>query len=228
MVFDCTLLPRAQPALFDPGDVANAAQPVAVGGRGAAWFVRTGAGDAVLRHYRRGGFAARLSRGTYLWRGAEQTRSFREFHLLRALRKRDLPVPTPLAAIYWRSGSGYRAALLMQLIADTQSLGALLDRGEKVPWAVLGRTLACFHRVGAFHADLNVDNVLMDAHGKLWLIDFDRGALRAPARGWQQANISRLQRSLRKRLGARAKNADTVAGWNGMLVAYRAAMQESA
>jgi 3-deoxy-D-manno-octulosonic acid kinase len=224
MLFDPVLLPHADLSLFDPAD----AEPVAIGGRGAAWFVHTDAGNAVLRHYRRGGVVARFSRDTYLWQGAERTRSFREFSLLRALHERGLPVPTPLAAVYWRSGTGYRAALLMLRLAGTRSLGALLDHGITLPWRDLGRTIARFHRAGACHADLNVDNVLMDTNGKLWLIDFDRGTLRAPARGWQQANIARLQRSLRKRLGMRAKDQDIVAGWNNMLAAYHEALRESA
>lgn len=229
ILFDPALLPQADTVLFDASSFERAdAEPVAVGGRGAAWFVRTDAGDAVLRHYRRGGMVARFSRDTYLWNGAERTRSFREFRLLRALRERGLPVPAPLAAAYWRSGTGYRAALLMSRIAGAESMGALFDRGAAPPWSGIGGTLARFHRAGACHADLNVDNVLMDAQGTLWLIDFDRGTLRAPARGWRRANIARLRRSLRKRLGARADGADIVAGWNDMLAAYQDAMQEPA
>ena len=224
LLFDPRSLPQADTALFNPHD----AEPVAVGGRGAAWFVRTDAGDAVLRHYRRGGMVARFSRDSYLWNGAERTRSFREFRLLHALRERGLPVPAPLAAAYWRSGTGYRAALLVSRIAGAESLGALLDRGAEPPWRAIGGTLAGFHRAGACHADLNVDNVLMDAGGIPWLIDFDRGTLRVPARGWQQANIARLQRSLRKRLGVRAKEPDIVASWNDMLAAYDDAMREPA
>lgn len=224
MLFDPALLPHADPSVFDP----ESGEPVGVGGRGAAWFVRTDAGAAVLRHYRRGGVVARFSRNTYLWNGAERTRSFREFRLLQALRERGLPVPVPLAAAYWRSGAGYRAALLMARLAGTESMGALFDRGVAPPWNAIGRTIARFHRIGACHADLNVDNVLMDANGMCWLIDFDRGALRTPTRGWQQANIARLHRSLRKRLGTRAKGSAIVAGWNAMLDAYRTALQEPA
>jgi 3-deoxy-D-manno-octulosonic acid kinase len=223
LLFDPALMPQADTALFHPGG----AEPVAVGGRGAAWFVRTDAGDAVLRHYRRGGMAARFSRDTYLWHGAERTRSFREFRLLRALRERGLPVPTPLAAAYWRSGTGYRAALLVSRITGAESMGALLDRGAEPPWRAIGGALARFQRAGACHADLNVDNVLMDADGKPWLIDFDRGTLRAPARGWQQANLARLRRSLRKRIGARVESADILVGWNDMLAAYDEALREA-
>ncbi len=224
VLFDPALLAQCDPSLFDPAG----AEPVAVGGRGAAWFVQTPAGDAVLRHYRRGGVVAHFNHRTYLWNGAERTRSFREFRLLRMLRERGLPVPMPLAAAYWRHGTGYRAALLMIRLAGTQSMGAQLDSGEVPAWAAIGSTIARFHRAGACHADLNVDNVLMDANGTCWLIDFDRGVLRTPARGWQRANLARLQRSLRKRLGGRADSAPIVAGWKTMLDAYRVATEESA
>lgn len=228
IVFDPGLLPRIDVSLFDPQAETNEAKPVSVGGRGAAWFVRTQAGEAVLRHYRRGGLAAKVSRATYLWQGAQRTRGFREFHLLQELRERGLPVPTPFAAAYWRAGTGYRAALLMRRLVDTRSMGALLDLGQDVPWRDIGGCIARFHRAGACHADLNVDNVLMDADGSCWLIDFDRGVLRAPALGWQCANIARLRRSLRKRIGARADEPAAVNGWEELLGGWNGGLQEGA
>jgi 3-deoxy-D-manno-octulosonic acid kinase len=224
---DRARLPQATLALLDPHTPELQGSPVSVGGRGAAWFVHTAAGAAVLRHYRRGGMAARVSRERYLWLGAERSRGFHEFRLLRALRERDLPVPAPLVAAYWRDGLTYRAALLIERIAGARSLGDRLDAGEIPPWAAIGRTLARFHQQGAFHADLNVDNVLMDAQDKIWLIDFDRGALRKPARRWQRANLVRLQRSLRKRVGAAAGRAPISDGWREMLNAYDASMKST-
>jgi len=223
MLFDPTLLMRADPSLFDPA--ANA-QAVPVGGRGAAWFVQTDAGEAVLRHYRRGGMAARISRASYLWQGSQRTRSFREFRLLQELRALALPVPTPLAAGYWRSGTGYRAALLMLRLIGTESMGERLDRGGAVPWGAVGHAIARFHRAGACHADLNVDNVLMDGHDHCWLIDFDRGVLRKPALGWQCANLARLRRSLRKRIGARADGPEGVNGWDALLGGWNDGLRE--
>lgn len=228
ILFDCARLPQATASLLDPGTPELQARPVSVGGRGAAWFVQTDAGPAVLRHFRRGGLAARASRDRYLWLGAEQTRGFHEFRLLRALRARDLPVPAPLAAAYWRSGPSYRAALLVERIAGARSLGDRLDAGETPPWAAIGRMLARFHRAGAFHADLNVDNVLMDGQDRIWLIDFDRGALRKPARGWQRANLARLQRSLRKRVRNAAACVPIDAGWRELLSAYDSGMESVA
>ena len=222
---DRARLPQATAALLDPRSPELQASPVSVGGRGAAWFVQTDAGPAVLRHYRRGGLAAHVSRERYLWLGAERSRGFHEFRLLRALRARDLPVPAPLVAAYWREGLTYRAALLVERIDGARSLGDLLDVGETPPWTAIGRTLARFHRAGAFHADLNVDNVLMDAMNQIWLIDFDRGALRKPACRWQQANLARLQRSLRKRVGVAAGRPPISDGWREMLSAYTTALE---
>ena len=228
LLSDREALPDATPALFDPRNPALSARPVAEGGRGAAWFVNTAAGEAVLRHYRRGGLAARVSRDAYLFAGAERTRAFREFRLLRALHERGLPVPRPLAAAYGREGARYRAALLVARIGGARSFGDVLRAGGTPDWTAIGRLLARFHRAGVCHADLNVDNVLMDANGSHWLIDFDRGRLRAPARAWQQANLARLLRSLRKQLGARAHSAEIVEGWQALRAAYDDSLQEAA
>jgi 3-deoxy-D-manno-octulosonic acid kinase len=65
-------------------------------------------------------------------------------------------------------------------------------------WSRIGDTLGRFHREGVFHADLNAHNVLLDADEAVWLIDFDRGALRASGTEWKRANLSRLFRSLQK------------------------------
>ena len=117
------------------------------GGRGGAWFLQTGEGDAFLRHYLRGGMAARLTRDSHLWRGINRVRSFAEFRLMRVLREKKLPVPMPFAAWYRREGLKYRAAILMQRLPDVQSL-ALLAAKEQPPWEAAGQLVARFHRAG--------------------------------------------------------------------------------
>ena len=67
------------------------------GGRGGVTFAETPAGPCALRHYRRGGVAARFSADRYLWTGAARTRAFREFRLLAKLVEGGLPVPAPVA-----------------------------------------------------------------------------------------------------------------------------------
>ena len=72
------------------------------GGRGGVAVIETPAGEAVLRHYRRGGMVARLFGDRYLFTGRSRTRSVREFLLLAELERRGLPVSPPVASRYVR------------------------------------------------------------------------------------------------------------------------------
>lgn len=215
-------------AVLDPGSYGSASGETARGGRGTVWFVQGAFGAGVLRHYRRGGALARINRDRYLFRGEERTRPFREFRLLQALHAQGLPVPRPLAAGYARSGAFYRADILIERIQDARTLAESLRDGEQVPWRGIGAELARFHAARAFHADLNAHNILLSgpsagtaqAPPGVWLIDFDRGALRA-GHAWKRSNLRRLQRSLRKLAGADARAFDD-AGWMQLLDGYAA------
>jgi 3-deoxy-D-manno-octulosonic acid kinase len=220
ILFDRDRLAQADPRMLQPGHWHEAANDASRGGRGAVWLVRGEFGQGVLRHYRRGGFFGRLNRDRYLWRGEEATRSFREFRLLAELRRRGLSVPAPLAAGYSREGPFYRADLLTALIADAHTFAQRLaaDFPSTGIWARIGATLSRFHAAGVFHADLNAHNVMIDAADEVWLIDFDRGELRHPARAWAQANLDRLRRSLRKLGADRVPGFD--AAWTSLLDAY--------
>ncbi|TXK65891.1 3-deoxy-D-manno-octulosonic acid kinase [Alcalisalibacterium limoincola] len=198
IVFDAARLPQAGPELFSPSGLGERARPVAEGGRGAAWFVELDGIDGVLRHYRRGGMAARVSRERYLWRGEARTRSIAEFRLLDWLRRQGMPVPPPLAAMYQRRGLTYTAALIVERIPGARSLAQRLPDGEgPPPWTRIGATIARMHRLGVDHADLNAHNILLDREDRVWLIDFDRGS-RDGSSGFGERNLRRLQRSLRK------------------------------
>lgn len=199
ILVDAGVAQQAESAWFDPGYWGDAAQPVQAGGRGSAWFVSTPAGEAVLRHYRRGGRVATLLGDRYWWSGEDATRSFREFRLLAELHREGLPVPRPLAARVQCSGPWYRADLLIARIPQTDTLAQRLSGDmAALPWEEVGMLVARFHRAGVFHADLNAHNLLLDSAGVLWLIDFDRGERRAFEPVWATRNLERLRRSLRK------------------------------
>lgn len=205
ILFDRERLRQADMHLFAPAHWGERARPVGDGGRGGAWFVDAPFGQCVLRHYLRGGLAAKLSRDQYIWRGANRTRSFAEFRLMRALRAQKLPVPRPIAAFYMREGVRYRAAILMERLEGVRSLAdRALVAGRGAPWEETGRLIARFHRAGLDHADLNAHNILFDASGHGWLIDFDRGVQRIPATAWRERNLKRLHRSLIKLRGERS------------------------
>ena len=195
MRFDAQAISQPGALLFDPAAGMNQAKPVGQGGRQAAWFVQGEFGQGVLRHYRRGGLMARVSRNRYFWTGARATRSFAEFDLLHYMHGRGLPVPRPLAAAYWRGGLTYRAAILVERIVGARPLVQALDEGHH---AVVAAAVFSMHEAGIWHADLNAYNVLIDPQGRAWLIDFDKGRRRMLSMELRYGNLSRLRRSLVK------------------------------
>ncbi len=205
ILFDRKQLRQADGDIFSPAKWGERARPVDSGGRGGAWYIDAPFGPSLLRLYLRGGWAALMSRDKYIWRGANRTRSFAEFRLTRDLLSRGLPVPRPIAASYVRTGMRYQAAILLERLPDVRSLA---DRaqvaGADAPWEETGRLIAKFHRAGLDHADLNAHNLLFNAQGQGWMIDFDRGQLRIPETAWREGNLSRLKRSLLKLRGARS------------------------
>jgi 3-deoxy-D-manno-octulosonic-acid transferase len=173
-------------------------EPVGAGGRGAAWFVGDGRHAYVLRHYRRGGRVAVLG-DRYLRRALPHTRAGAEFALLRRLRAWGVAVPRPCAARAVYHGLVARGDLLVERIDGARDLVQWLSQGplDASAWRQVGVAIAHLHANGVDHRDLNARNVLIDGGGTVWLIDFDRCAVRAPG-AWQAANLARLRRSLRK------------------------------
>lgn len=220
ILFDRARVAQADAGWLAPAHWRGSEADAQRGGRGAVWLVRGDFGAGVLRHYRRGGLVGRVNRDRYLWRGEEATRSFREFRLLAELRRRGLDVPEPLVAGYERRGAFYRADLLTRLIESARTLAQSIASDFPPPerWVSIGATLARFHAEGAYHADLNAHNIMLDRDDRVWLIDFDRGELRPAARPWMRSNLERLQRSLHK-LGAARHPGWTVA-WQSLRRGY--------
>ena len=196
ILYDDALLSHAGPALFAPA--LQAAR--AAGGRGATLFIECAGQPCVLRHYYRGGLIGRLLSDQFFWLGEAMTRCFREWLLLEQLFDMGLPVPRPVAARYQRSGFIYRADLVTARLPGVESLAARLGRGAVSTelWGRIGECIASVHAAGVWHADLNADNIQIDAAERIFLLDFDRGRIRPLADDWQQANLARLQRSLLK------------------------------
>lgn len=192
------------------------------GGRGGVAMITTPVGECVLRHYRRGGMVAALMGDRYLWTGADRTRAFAEFRLLGEVARLGLPGPSVVAARYRRHGLYYTADLITRRIADAQTLAECVAAAalDSVLAEKAGVLVARFHKAGIWHADLNAHNILVTS-SQLYLIDFDRGELRAPAPAWRLSNLQRLRRSLVK-VGA-AKQGDTAfdrALWQPLVQAY--------
>lgn len=227
ILYDRSILNHISDASFTP-EAWPAAAPVQgrlrSTGRGNTLTVSDGEREFVLRHYRRGGWMGRVNRDLYLWLGEERTRAFAEWRLLARLAEMGLPVPHPAAARYQRKGFFYTADLLTRKARDIKPLSVRLARepaGEGF-WRGLGQGIRRFHDAGVYHADLNAYNVQVDVSDGIFLLDFDRGAIKPPGR-WQRDNLARLHRSLHKVKGLEPSLGFREADWETLVDAYRSA-----
>ncbi len=217
------LLDTAAEALFEPQFWAARGELAAVSaGRGAAWFVECGPRRWVLRHYRRGGYMARMAQDRYVWAGERRVRAFAEFRVLARLAQRGLPVPMPVAARYRRSGMIYRCDLIVERMADAEPLSSMLAVAalSDASWRSIGATIARLHGEGVDHADLNAHNILLERRGAVGVIDFDRCRLRRPG-AWTLRNLRRLHRSLAKISRELPADRFTAAAWGCLLDGYQ-------
>lgn len=191
------------------------------GGRGNTMFVGNVPRQFVLRHYQRGGLLGKLVRDTYMFSGEDLTRSFMEWRLLDKLAANNMNVPRPAAARFCRRGTFYTADLITVRIPDVVSLSQYIaaeDRDETF-WQSVGAAIWKFHEAGVYHADMNAYNVQVDKDGDIWMLDFDKGALKSPG-PWQQQTLSRLHRSLKKVLDLDPRLHFRAVNWEQLLQGY--------
>lgn len=221
--FDTELLDSADALLFDPARHPEG-QPLATGsGRAQVLRFSRSGHELVLRHYRRGGMAARFSRDRFAGHEVARSRAMREFALLRLMRSWKLPVPRPVAAHCRLHGLMHEADLVIELVPNSANLVQHLRQGRPPAraWAALGRAIRQIHDHQVFHADLNAHNLLLDAQGRAWILDFDKGERRS-GESWKAANLARLLRSLRKEAGRQPSFHWHEDDWALLLAAYGA------
>ncbi len=192
-------------------------------GRGVTWFVQEpGKPALVLRHYWRGGLMGRLLGDRFWLTPLARSRAMAEFSLLTRLRELGLPVPRPAAARRVRHGLFYRADLLIERIPGARDLVQILREQplSEAQWQAVGGVIRQLHGAGAYHSDLNAHNLLLDGDGQVWVIDFDKCALRQPGL-WQQEMLARLLRSLRKESGLHSDLHWAEADWQALLAGYQ-------
>jgi len=221
---DPRLVASPDVALFDPEYYrASGALRATAEGRGSNYFITGPGGDWVLRHYRRGGLVGKVLYDRYLGLTAETGRSWREWRLLARLYAEGLPVPRPVAARFVAGCCTYAADLITEEIKGVETLSRSLGR-QALPgevWGSIGRCVQRFHRHGVYHADLNAHNILIGGDQRVYLIDFDRGAIRTRGR-WQERTLHRLQRSLLKLRSLDDGFAFTSGDWSALLQGYHA------
>lgn len=226
ILYDSELIAEYSDILFLPQRLREQGALKETGlGRGGSYFVEWSGHRYVLRHYRRGGFAAKLLSDQYLWTGLKNTRAWREWHLLRVLIQQHLPVPKPAAVKVTRYGIIYKADIIMEAICDAEPVSTLLTTAQFRPdiWYAIGAMIKRFHMEGVYHADLNAHNILVDKYQQVYCIDFDKGEIRGPNDTWRRANLQRLKRSLDKLRRERKVFHYSDSDWQVLLEGYKEA-----
>jgi 3-deoxy-D-manno-octulosonic acid kinase len=165
-------------------------------GRAPAYGIALGDTRVVVRHSRHGGLLAPLTGDLFL----PPTRAAREREVATRLAEAGVPTPEVLAYAIYRAGPLVRRAdVVTREIEGARDLAAhpaTLDAK-----AAVQALLRALERATAVHPDLNAKNILLaDREGVLtaYVIDVDRVVFRSSARGVDQANRSRLRRSIAK------------------------------
>src|SRR5262249_18510777 len=135
-----------------------------LGGRGdiSAYLLRPDL-SVVLRPYRRGGLAARVTRERYL---GVSPRPIRELRIGEALRAGGVPTAEVLgAAVLWAVPGSYRGALVTREVSGAANLWQYLQRAapaERAPACVAAAAaVRRLHEAGFVHPDLNLQNFLI-------------------------------------------------------------------
>jgi len=196
-------------------------------GRATAWFFKHQQLTGVLRHYWRGGLIGKLLSDQYLYFGLKQTRVYKEFTLMMRLLELGLNVPTPIAAKVTTHGLIYRGDIITEAVTGAKSvLDILITRPlSQSELKAIAVTLSEFHNHGVYHADLNINNILFDDTGKVFIIDFDRGEIKQPHASWQTENIKRLARSFAKEQGRNEVMHWQQSDWQSLVCDYQALLK---
>jgi 3-deoxy-D-manno-octulosonic acid kinase len=136
-----------------------------------------GLGSVVIKHYRRGGLLRYIIKHRYLKFG--KTRAQREFELLDIVGTLGINIPQPIAYAH-RGHLFYRAWLVTREIHQPVSLSCLSLQDEKKTKAAMASVIeqvVSLIQNDILHVDLHPGNVLVDATGKVYLLDFDKGTV---------------------------------------------------
>jgi len=171
-----------------------------LGGRTAVTPVRMeGIGAVVIKHYRRGGLLRHFIKNRYLKSG--KTRARREFELLAAVGQFGINVPQPIAFVQ-RGTLFYRAWLITREIEKPQSLADLSMQDGKTASRAMGSVVdqvAGLIQHQILHVDLHPGNVIVDAAGTVFLLDFDKGKVYHGSRqNLKNRYLNRWQRAVNK------------------------------
>jgi 3-deoxy-D-manno-octulosonic-acid transferase len=101
---------------------------------------------------------------------------------------------------YYRGGLMARISRDLFLARPVAASRAIHQRSlSDAEWQALGQAVRRMHDALCLHSDLNCHNLMLDAQGSAWIVDFDKCGFR-PGDDWKAGNPDRLLRSPREEL----------------------------
>jgi tRNA A-37 threonylcarbamoyl transferase component Bud32 len=157
-------------------------------------------------------------------------RARREQAALVALHAAGLPVPRPLGLVRAARGFEVRLAAVegARTLAESLADGGAPPGGWERLLARLGRLLAGVQAAGWEHGDLHPGNVLVDAQGAPWLIDFQRARRVPPDAARALAELVECAAVARERLAPRLRARFLVAWLRALPAGLRPALAGTA
>ncbi len=171
-----------------------------LGGRAAISKIQlSDIGPAVVKNYTRGGIIRYFNRQTYMKFSRYRCQS--EYELLLFLNRLGVSVPQPIA-FACQGRLFYHAWLVTREIQNSCTLAEFSKQNNEKTRTMmndLSRQLAILVENQIHHVDLHPGNVLVDNHGNLFIIDFDKARTTPQNRQkLKKKYISRWQRAVSK------------------------------
>lgn len=189
------------------GEQVDAAQLVAgiknpekrfTAGRGAPGILEIGGRTIVCRQYLHGGWLRGVTGGAFFHEG----RALRELEVTAYLEEKGFPVIAPIGYVVEKQASSRRLYFLSLFLEGSRDLMTYFaSAGRKERLRMSGRLAAALFemgRLGVYHPDLHLRNVLVADDGGLVFLDFDKAYRKEVARDDYERMFWRLDRFVRK------------------------------
>jgi len=152
-----------------------------------------------LKHYIRGGLAAKFSYDSYIFSSLSSTRAIKEYNMLNIMKEQGLPVPKAAALQIITNRFTYKANLITCKIDNKGTLYEFIinKKMNHDLWNKLYMTLEQFYQKNVYHSDLNSKNIIIDKDNNIYLLDFDNSYFFYEKKLFRKS-VLRLERSLKK------------------------------
>ncbi len=167
-------------------------------GRGAPGIIEIGGTRLVCRQYLHGGWLRAVTGATFFGEG----RALNEFEVTAYLQERGFPVVTPFGYVVEKRPVAVRLYFLSVFLEGSQDLAAYSASAGRRRRLKMSKRLASalfeMGRLGVYHPDLHLGNVLVKEDGGLVFLDFDRACRKEVGPGDYERMFWRLDRFVRK------------------------------